>query len=537
MSLPESTNSSAPQPNPRSSHDLVQAQTAGLTSLLEVPRPRFDHGLSSTEDSTATSKSPEESFTPRTSQSPPVEPSCSTGKSGGGLRNDLKAAQLSHRPKTTDDLWSEAYDCLKEAEETKELMEMYEKILSSETLQKSLNLDCAGADERFSNRFANLQGDQRCKEMQSIAQRGLKKMEEQGSSKFIAGIGRVIKLVDQSQQFIGTALQSCASASLAWAGVCLFVLPAIVSGFDQLGKKREGLDYVNNRIRCTGLHRLLLRSNWNQKNRLSGIKAIEAELETRISLSLKYEVRENLGNLVRQGKEQLGILGKINEAMQELLKLEKYNIQQQIEKRARVQLARFDGTQYENTFNKIPDRKDGTGSWLLSHDKYLRWEASDTGLLVIEANPGRGKSVLAKWVVNKMKRDTSKTTCYFFFNGDIENHNTASTALRSLLNQLFASREDILQTLGDEIEKIEKRSFTNDIGALWKIFDSATSKCRRGEVVCIFDALDECKETDMQELLRKVSSRIADGFIFDFFLPHAGRITSAMNSAAFPHTL
>ena len=50
-------------------------------------------------------------------------------------------------------------------------------------------------------------------------------MEDQGSSKFVAGVGKVVELVKTSKDFIGSALQSCPAASLAWAGVCLLVLP------------------------------------------------------------------------------------------------------------------------------------------------------------------------------------------------------------------------------------------------------------------------------------------------------------------------
>ena len=42
------------------------------------------------------------------------------------------------RPKTIEDLWNEAYDKLKDETGTKDLMETYEKILSSEKLQKMM---------------------------------------------------------------------------------------------------------------------------------------------------------------------------------------------------------------------------------------------------------------------------------------------------------------------------------------------------------------------------------------------------------------
>lgn len=61
--------------------------------------------------------------------------------------------------------------------------------------------------------------------MQQAAKRGLNKMEDQGASKVIEGAQQAITLIQKSKDFIGGALQSCPPASLAWAGVCLIVLP------------------------------------------------------------------------------------------------------------------------------------------------------------------------------------------------------------------------------------------------------------------------------------------------------------------------
>lgn len=75
---------------------------------------------------------------------------------------------------------------------------------------------------------------ERVKKMQLIADRGLEKMGRQESSRILQGVGDVITLVDKSKDFIGQALKNCESASLAWAGVCLLVLPVSLSALDGL---------------------------------------------------------------------------------------------------------------------------------------------------------------------------------------------------------------------------------------------------------------------------------------------------------------
>ena len=59
--------------------------------------------------------------------SSPINQSLSTGNPDDTKSNNLKPIE---------DIWSEAYDTLKTEEATKDLMETYEKILSSEKLQR-----------------------------------------------------------------------------------------------------------------------------------------------------------------------------------------------------------------------------------------------------------------------------------------------------------------------------------------------------------------------------------------------------------------
>jgi len=85
--------------------------------------------------------------------------------------------------------------------------------------------------EEFSNLFTDLQGEERVKKMQEIAERGFERMEKRASSNVSKGMTQVIKLVSNSKDFISEALKGCESASLAWAGVCLIVLPVSPPSF------------------------------------------------------------------------------------------------------------------------------------------------------------------------------------------------------------------------------------------------------------------------------------------------------------------
>lgn len=80
--------------------------------------------------------------------------------------------------------------------------------------------------------------------------------------------------------------------------------------------------------------------------------------------------------------------------------------------------------------DRNPDRVPGTCRWVLEDDRYNQgFESGHDDLIWIFADPGCGKSVLAKSLVdNELKTPENATVCYFFFK-DTEEQNTLAVAL------------------------------------------------------------------------------------------------------------
>lgn len=97
----------------------------------------------------------------------------------------------------------------------------------------------------------------------------------------------------------------------------------------------------------------------------------------------------------------------------------------------------FRTTDYESDKDKNPERVDGTCEWLLNHPLFQKWDEKDSQMhwLWVTANPGCGKSVLARYLVTRLS-----THCYFFFKDDSEKNRSASHALCALLHQLISNR-------------------------------------------------------------------------------------------------
>lgn len=96
-----------------------------------------------------------------------------------------------------------------------------------------------------------------------------------------------------------------------------------------------------------------------------------------------------------------------------------------------------DGNQdagYEWYKERVEETVEGTCMWLLKHNKFQDWLQSKSGPLLVTADPGCGKSVLAKYLVDHVLPKSS-AICYFFFKD--QDQNTACQAIRALLHQLF----------------------------------------------------------------------------------------------------
>jgi len=159
-------------------------------------------------------------------------------------------------------------------------------------------------------------------------------------------------------------------------------------------------------------------------------------------------------------------------------------------------------SEYEKFKDWNPDRLEGTCEWFLKHIHFQKWQqSSSSSLLWVSADPGCGKSVLAKSLIDQeVKAMKSSITCYFFFKDDNEKQKSITTALSALLHQLFSQKQSLIQHAiedhtaeGDQLPQLFHK--------LWSILMKATSDSRAGEVVCILDALDECEESGRYRII------------------------------------
>ncbi|KAL9625276.1 MAG: hypothetical protein Q9160_000678 [Pyrenula sp. 1 TL-2023] len=162
----------------------------------------------------------------------------------------------------------------------------------------------------------------------------------------------------------------------------------------------------------------------------------------------------------------------------------------------------FDICNYESYKNVNRNRVEGTCLWALESQQFQNWRSSErSGLLWISADPGCGKSVLAKSLIDlELRTSDEHTTCYLFFK-DNEEQNKVAIALCAILHQLFSERPELLRhavTVWDQ----KKNTLTKNIHELWKIFTEASRDEKANRIICIFDALNECHMQERYILIR-----------------------------------
>ena len=166
----------------------------------------------------------------------------------------------------------------------------------------------------------------------------------------------------------------------------------------------------------------------------------------------------------------------------------------------------FKTSTYELFKDLNPDRAEGTCQWVLCHPRFLHWHSNTCNdLLWISADPGCGKSVLTKSLVdNELRHTNTHTICYFFFKDNEEQDNLA-TALCALLHQLFTKQSQLIRHAASAWEK-NGNMITREIPELWRILLTAGMDPEAKDVTCVLDALDECRPSDRKILIAMLSN-------------------------------
>jgi ankyrin repeat protein len=252
-----------------------------------------------------------------------------------------------------------------------------------------------------------------------------------------------------------------------------------------------------------------VRQDLTQMNRLVARQALD-DLNTSANKSL-----EALGQFLALAHEHLQVAKAQREISQKLLQVEQDRDKQKLTKEEEECLQLFllaakdKDTTYEWYKSRIIARIENTCGWFLDHEHFRKWLGQASGPLLVSADPGCGKSVLAKYLVDhELPRHGATTICYFFFKD--QDQNTVRQALCALLHQLLAQQPHLIRHAMTERQKMGE-NLVNSTESLWRIWQSSTEDDKCVSVTVVLDALDECLQDEFRNLIQKLQLQFQRG--------------------------
>lgn len=422
-------------------------------------------------------------------------------------------------------------------------------------------------DEAQDNIISQRDQKSRQNQMFTITSLGLQRMDEGRLSakgrdiilqgRFLEGSGFLMR----AKSIIDEAIKASPEASLVWAGICL-TLPFFTNPALSQQANETGLVYVISRMKYyTAMEAMLLPEKLSATAELASVKRayeshivdlykfiINFQVQTILRLyrpnllnflrdTVLYDDWENMLNAVKETEalidresrqintafsheelvsirrladesgavlgDQLKILTdqlKVSESHRDIsleqLELDKKRLQYECH-------ALFRRDDYELFKNYVPDRIDGTCAWFLNYSNYESWKKDEYGPLLVTADPGCGKSVLSKYLVDHEFPKIFSTVCYFFFKEDTQN--TAKQALCALIHQLLEQEPDLIRHAMKEYER-DREKVSETVTSLWTIVNRMVNDPKADRVVFVIDALDEFIDKDRQYLTSKISN-------------------------------
>ncbi|KAG9497451.1 hypothetical protein J7337_010312 [Fusarium musae] len=156
--------------------------------------------------------------------------------------------------------------------------------------------------------------------------------------------------------------------------------------------------------------------------------------------------------------------------------------------------------------SRIEDTKGGlledAYRWILENDKFKEWyNASQSELLWIKGDPGKGKTMLLCGLINEFEKEHCLLS-YFFCQATEARLSNATAVLRGLIYLLLVKCPPLISYIEEKHDHAGKQLFEdgNAWQALSKIFKAMIEDPLLDGVLLIVDALDECT-TDQEKLL------------------------------------
>lgn len=155
------------------------------------------------------------------------------------------------------------------------------------------------------------------------------------------------------------------------------------------------------------------------------------------------------------------------------------------------------------------DRAKGTCEWIKTFHEYQNWfSATESSLLWIIGNPGKGKTYLSTYLAEELAMLENTIVLEFYCDNKNESRNTAVAVIRGLMFDLIKQIHTLSQYLSPALREGSHSLRDSSFEALWLIFiqmAEASQKC----IICVLDGIDECGKNSIDCLVRRFDTFFA----------------------------
>ncbi|KAB8360739.1 hypothetical protein FH972_024474 [Carpinus fangiana] len=397
-------------------------------------------------------------------------------------------------------LWLEAYENLRQT--NPDLLLRFEQILQRESIHTSGILNDSKNLKYFQE---GISGENAL----LLLDRKIQAIENK--HKYSTYYDRAINVVLASKDFISSIASQEPHAALAWAGVSI-ILPLLLNPSQQRSDVLSGAQEVND-VLCRYRLRHATISKSNDAKAQEAWVAYFKNAVKLYTLILEFQARAvcqfsrhriaQYGRDVFKADDWSGLSSSITTMDGSCTRLweqlaDSRVIQAEAQMKADLRVLLDD----------IQTRKTDSLKKEEQNRNFLDWrDENSSQLLWVSADPGCGKSVLSKTLVDEqlLGADSATTNlCYFFFKDNSKDNRSITRALSSLLHQAFNHNGKLLRHAIDEFQK-SGPEISSSFSLLWQIFENVLSDDDAKDFVFLLDAFDECEESGRALLINKMS--------------------------------
>lgn len=133
--------------------------------------------------------------------------------------------------------------------------------------------------------------------------------------------------------------------------------------------------------------------------RLNDIKELESRIQLDMSQFAHIQTKNRLEKITQDADEKFKGM---DDALQKLVATQEQTFSTQEARYFESLVGSLSTSDYNRQMKLNPTRVHGTCEWFCNHETFKEWLRTDAGLLLVSADPGCGKSTLARCLIEEV---------------------------------------------------------------------------------------------------------------------------------------